>query len=306
MTGCGHQDFDATDPIIMQYGLGAAALRYQGQGYAVLALARGRKRPHRMLGEYGGVHWASIDGRAAKWSWSQDRAANVGVACGSPSRLIVVDLDVKNGKDGPAELTALMNASGFGIRDASIADTPSGGTHLWLRTPRGMRIQGRPGILPGVDILGDGNLVVAPPSAAMVSSRSGEQVPVPYRWSRGCFCSAPDAPPWLLQWVASAPAAPAGSGGGFADDVDLDELKEKGAPVGSRNRELYRAACSLHRKLPPDRVLDELRAIWMAGDVSGMPWREVLVLNESARKFIDAQRQREYRLRDAWLKGRTQ
>ncbi len=289
-----------------QYGLGSAALRYQGQGYAVLALARGRKKPHRMLGEYGGVHWASIDGRAAKWSWSQDRAANIGVACGSPSRLVVVDLDVKNGQDGPGQLTRFMTEHGFGIRDAPIAETPSGGVHLWLRTPRGMRVQGRPGILPGIDILGDGNLVVAPPSMAVVSSRTGESVPIPYRWSRGCFCSAPDAPPWLLEWVASAgPATSSGGSTYSGDDVDIGELKERGAPVGSRNRELYRAACSLHRRLPPDRVLDELRAIWMAGDVSGMPWREVLVLSESARKFIDGQRAREYALRDAWLKRGT-
>jgi hypothetical protein len=302
---CQHQDFDSRDPITRQYGLGAAALRYQGQGYAVLALARGRKRPHRMLGSYGGVHWASIDGKAAKWSWSQDPAANVGVACGSPSRLVVVDLDVKHGDDGPGELTKFMNAGGFGIRDAPIAETPSGGVHLWLRTPRGLRIQGRPGILPGVDILGDGNLVVAPPSMAMLTDRGGESVPVPYRWTRGCFCSAPDAPPWLLQWIASAGPASGAGEWHSEEDVDLDGLKDKGAPVGSRNRELYRAACKLHRKLPPDAVLDELKAIWMAGDTSGMPWREVMVLNESARKFIDAQKRREYALRDAWLRGRT-
>lgn len=299
---CPHQDFGDGDPIVRRLGLGAAALRYQGHGYAVLALARGRKRPHRMLGDAGGVHWASTDNHAVKWSWKQDRAANVGVATGSPSRLIVVDLDIKNGHDGPAELTRFMQEYDFGFRGASIVATPSGGTHLWMRVPAGYRVQGRPGILPGVDILGDGNLVVAPPSMVMVTGRTGEQVPVPYAWTRGCFCTAPDAPPWLLQWIASA--GPASSGGAYSgEEVDLDELKAKGAPVGTRNRELYRAACSLHRRVEPAQVLEELYSIWQAGDTSGMPWREVLTLAESARKFIDAEKQKERRLREMWLRG---
>ena len=299
---CSHQDFADGDPVVRQLGLGAAALRYQGQGYAVLPLRRGRKSPHHMLGDSGGVHWATMDNRAVKWSWQRDRAANIGIACGSPSHLVVVDLDVKNGHDGPGELTAFMVQYGLGFRGASIVGTPSGGTHIWLRTPAGYRVQGRPGILPGVDILGDGNLAVAPPSMSMVTGRYGEQVPVPYRWERGCFCCAPQAPTWLLQWIASA--GPASSGGAYSgEEVDLEELRTRGAPVGMRNRELYRAACSLHRKLVPDQVLAELEAIWRAGDTSGMPWREVLTLNESARKFIDGERERERRLREMWLRG---
>lgn len=299
---CVHQDFGDGDPVVRRYGIGAAALRYQGHGYAVLALARGRKKPHRMLGDSGGVHWASTDNHAVKWSWKQDRAANVGVACGSPSRLVVVDLDVKNGDDGPGELTKFMSEYGLGFRGASIVSTPSGGTHLWMRVPAGYRVAGHPRILPGVDILGDGNLVVAPPSMTFITGRDGEQVPVPYMWTRGCFCTAPDAPPWLLQWVASA--GPSSSGGAYSgEEVDLDELKAKGAPVGTRNRELYRAACSLHRRYEAEQVLTELYAIWQAGDTSGMPWREVLTLAESARKFIDDQKQRERRLRESWLRG---
>lgn len=300
---CKHQDFDASDPMVDKLGLGAAALRYQGQGYAVLPLARGRKRPHRMLGDSGGVHWASTNRDAVKWCWSKDRAANVGIACGSPSRLIVLDLDVKNGHNGPAELWSYMQANGLGLPHPAVAHTPSGGVHLWMRTPRGEKIPGRPGILPGVDILGDGNLAVAPPSMALVTSRGGEQVHIPYRWDDGCFCSAGDVPLWVLQWIASA--APGSSSGGFAsdEDVDIEQLKEKGAPVGSRNREIYRAACSLHRKMPPEKVLEELMVIWLAGDISGMPWREVMTANESARKFIEREKQRERSLRDAWLRG---
>jgi hypothetical protein len=305
--GCLHQDFAGSDPVVRQLGIGAAALRYQGQGYAVLALARGRKRPHRILGDSGGVHWASIDPQAAKWSWSRDRAANLGVACGSPSRLIVVDLDVKGGRDGPGELTRFMAQYQLGIRDAAVAATPSGGTHLWLRTPDGMRVQGRPGILPGVDILGDGNLVVAAPSMAMVSGRGGEQVPIPYRWTAGCYCAAGPVPPWMLAWIASAGpgmgSAGSGSGGGGEEDVDLDALRERGAAAGTRNRELYRAACKLHRTLAPQDVLAQLEVMWRAGDTSGLPWREVLTLNESARKFIDGQQQRERALRDAWVRS---
>lgn len=299
---CKHQDFDAADPLVAAYGIGASALRYQSQGYAVLPLARGRKRPHRMLGDSGGVHWATIDPKAAKWCWSRDPAANLGVACGSPSRLVVIDLDVKNGADGPGNLWRYMQENDLGLPGPSIVATPSGGVHLWLRTPRGERIPGRNGILPGVDVLGDGNLVVAPPSMSMITDRSGEQVPVPYRWTSGCFCDAGECPPWVLSWVASAGP---GSGGGHGsdEDVDLTAMREKGVPTGSRNREMYRAACSLHRRLDPEQVLEELMVIWLAGDISGMPWQEVLTLNESARKFIEGEKQRERKLRDDWLRG---
>jgi hypothetical protein len=304
---CQHQDFDGADPVVRELGIGAAALRYQGQGYAVLPLARGRKRPHRMLGDSGGVHWASKDGKAARWCWSQDKAANLGVACGSPSRLVVLDLDVKHGHNGPATLWGFMRSNGLGLPGDAVVHTPSGGVHLWLRTGRDVRVPARPGILPGVDILGDGNLVVAPPSAALVASRNGEQVPVPYRWDSGCFCFAPDAPPWVLQWVASAGPAPGSGGGGTGpdEDVDIEELKTRGAQVGSRNREMYRAACALHRKMSPDDVLEELMVIWLAGDQMGMPWSEVKTINESARKFIDRQKQKERAARDAWLRGHS-
>jgi hypothetical protein len=301
---CQHQDFDSADSVVRALGIGAAALRYQGQGFAVLPLARGRKRPHRMLGDSGGVHWASKDAKAAKWCWSQDKAANLGVACGSPSRLVVLDLDVKNGHNGPGELWTFMRERGYGLPGASVAATPSGGVHLWLRTERGVRVPARPGILPGVDVLGDGNLVVAPPSSALVASRSGESVPVPYRWTGGCFCDAGDAPPWVLQWIASAGPGPgSGGGNGSDEDVDLEELKTHGAQVGTRNREMYRAACALHRKMTADDVLEELMVIWLAGDQMGMPWREVMTINESARKFIDGQKQKERAQRDAWLRG---
>jgi len=302
---CQHQDFDSSDPVTVQLGIGAAALRYQGQGYAVLPLARGRKRPHRILGDSGGVHWATTDRKGARWCWKRDPAANLGVACGSPSRLVVLDLDVKNGANGPGNLWAYMREHDLGLPGPSVAATPSGGVHLWLRTPRGERIPARPGILPGVDVLGDGNLVVAPPSMAVLTSRGGEQVPVPYRWTSGCFCDAPDAPPWVLEWIASAGPGPGGgSGHPMSDeDVDLGALRERGAPVGSRNREMYRAACALHRKTDPGTVLEELMRIWHAGDMSGMPWREVQVINESARKFIEGEKQRERRLREDWLRG---
>lgn len=329
MTGdCGHFRFDAGDPDAVRLGMGAAALVYQRLGYAVLPLARGAKKPHRMLPydpgtARNGVHWATTDPEAVEWAWSQDPAANAGVATGLCSHLVVLDLDVKKGHDGPGELRRFLAASALYLDpDAPLVRTPSGGWHVWLRWPQNWGpVPERPGILPGVDVKGEGGLVVAPPSMALVSYSSSQpgdpredaaEVPVPYEWHAGsCPCQAPTAPAWLPQWLASAPAgqaaAKSGPGAG-GETADLDQLARTGAPVGERNATLYRAACSLYRRLGTGMdaggtVIGQLRSIWEAGDTSGMPWREVLVIAESARRFVERSAAQEEESRLGYLKS---
>ena len=306
MSDCGCFRFAPDDPLCARFGLGAAALRYAAMGYAVLPLARGAKRPHRMLGGRGGVHLATANElQLADW-WSQDRTANIGVATGSVSRLAVVDLDLKHGSNGTTAFTGFLNDTALpwvGWRTAT-AETPSGGYHIWLRTPGGMAVPERPGILPGVDVKGDGGYVVAAPSSLLVQpmSRPGEQssaveLPVAYRWWSGCPHEAPDAPDWMYQWLATAPAQ--GSPQPGHEDLPdggatpgADELARTGIAPGYRNRVMYLTACSLFRKIGtgPDEaevVMGKLRDIWDATDHSDFGWQEVLTIAESARRFIE-------------------
>jgi hypothetical protein len=297
-------------------GFGIAALRYASWGYAVVPCERGGKKPHRMLPPQGGVHWASTDPAQIREWWSQDPAASIGVATGQVSALAVIDLDVKGEHNGIESLAQfLTGAPVTELTSYPLARTPSGGYHIWMRTPAWAAVPERPGILPGVDAKGDGGLVIAAPSARLVmpmglDGERVEQIPVPYTWERGCPCSAPQAPDWVGGWLGSAPANQQQAGA--ADPPpDITELVKTGIPVGERNRTMYRAACSLYRRYGThlevsEIVLSIIREIWEASSHIDYPWREVLVSVESARKFIRDQEQKERMAFTAWKAGHGQ
>lgn len=322
VSDCGCLYFPPDHRLPAKYGLGAAALRYAALGFAVIPLARGGKRPHAMLGNVGGVHLASKDPDIIMDWWGLDMMANIGVATGCVNRLAVVDLDVKGGKDGIRAWGDFLSGpppAPWPCWNGPKVMTPSGGMHLWLRSPDGVTVPERPGILPGVDIKGDGGLVVAAPSMALVTplerpgERSAGEVPVPYELASGCPHDVPEYPEWLGRWAASAPPAPRGSvtEHSAADRMPLDETLEtyvrSGLPVGQRNRELYRVACGLYRRYGTGtqgaaQAIEVIRGIYDKTDKSGFPWREALVCAESARRFVEGQRERED-ARDAQFLG---
>lgn len=318
MTTCPCLRYTAATPGINHLGLGVAALRYQQAGYAVLPLVRGGKKPHRMLpwdpATPSGVHLASLDPRAPAWAWGQDPAANVGVATGSVSRLAVIDLDVKRGQDGPGEWGRFLAQYRLAMpASPAWVATPSGGLHIWLRTPAGVRVPERPAVLPGVDVKGDGGLVVAPPSMqlqaplARPGERGGDPVPVPYAWSAGCPCQVPDAPEWLLPWLDVAPGGTA-AGPHEARDAeppDPGTLARNGIPRGQRNVTLYRLACSRYRVhgTGPDgaaAVLAELEAVMAASDHSDFTRSELLRITDSARRFVAGRQDLERKMIERW------
>src|SRR5215469_12392534 len=265
-----HNCLDTVHPAdVERLGLGAAAQLYQGMGYAVLGLAVGDKKPHELFEH--GVDWATQDPRVIPWMWSSHKLAGVGVATGSRSQLIVIDLDVKHGIDGIAEFTRWWLGDDWGSRafvmgqafpGAPVAVTPSDGRHIWLRLPQVQAPDGsmwpypsiiptRKGILPGVDIKAEGGYVVAAPTQIWVHPLEGGRVLLPYRWAHGCPCSVPEAPPWLLQWAMTAPGGYGGGSGGdgnYDPLPELEELKISGLAPGSRNVTLHRLACSLFRR----------------------------------------------------------
>jgi hypothetical protein len=295
---CDHFHFAADDPLTNSIGLGSAAIRYAALGYAVIPLTRGGKRPHAMLGDRGGVHLASRDQQQVFTWWLRDPAANIGVATGVVNQLCVIDLDVKGGKNGPHELSDFLQLQALSLPSGPVAHTPSGGWHLWLRSAD--PVPERPGILPGVDVKGDGGLVAAPPSMALTVpyDRSGGttgEVPVPYSWAAGCPHSVPGAPPWLHAWLQQArPASPDASDGsaGGQSSADLDAYMKTGVPEGQRNREIYRIACRLFRIHGTTgdgaaQVRAAVRDVYGKTDKRDFTWREVLVCIESARRFVE-------------------
>lgn len=106
---------------------------------------------------------------------------NVGVLCGSASRLLVVDVDVKYGKAG-AESIAAWEAKHGTLPPTRTHGTPSQGLHLFYRLPRGKRVKSSRKLMKDVDIQGEGAQVLVPSSVLVGTVGSGgrPQVPGPY------------------------------------------------------------------------------------------------------------------------------
>jgi hypothetical protein len=90
--------------------------------------------------------------------WARWRDANVGIVTGAASGLVVLDVDVAKG--GFGSLAAMFPK---GPPRTLSVETGSGGLHRYHVHPGG-RVPCHVGFRPGLDLRGDGGLVVAPPS----------------------------------------------------------------------------------------------------------------------------------------------
>ena len=88
--------------------------------------------------------------------WFSDPTMGVGIVTGTISNLVVVDFD---GELGAATEQEILPRLGAG----PVALTGGGGCHRFFSHP-GRKVPTRKGILPGMDIRGDGGFIVAPPS----------------------------------------------------------------------------------------------------------------------------------------------
>jgi hypothetical protein len=93
--------------------------------------------------------------------WHRWEDANIGIATGSESGIVVIDIDTEKGGDW--SLAELVQDYGS-IPDAPEVITGSGGKHIYMRSPQEKirNSAGRLGI--GLDIRGNGGYVCAPPS----------------------------------------------------------------------------------------------------------------------------------------------
>jgi putative DNA primase/helicase len=137
---------------------------------------------------------ATTDEATIRGWWSRYPAANIGIACG-PSKLLVIDIDTKGGKDGPAAWERLKAEHGeLGVTLEQL--TGSGGKHLLFDR------SGYEGTIKssssedGLDVRADGGYIVAAPSR----HRSGDR----YSWLNiERTRAAASAPEWLCEWAAN-------------------------------------------------------------------------------------------------------
>jgi len=128
------------------------ALNYLKFGWSVIPVSRD-KRPL--------IEWEAYQKRLATeeeiraW-WKRWPKANIGVVTGAISGVVVVDIDSKNS----GELFSKVLNNTLVVRTGR---TDSRGLHVYFKHP-GTHVPNAVGILPGVDVRGDGGYVVVPPS----------------------------------------------------------------------------------------------------------------------------------------------
>lgn len=187
-----------------------------------------------------GLKNATTDSGVIRVWWTLWPDANIGIATGARSGLWALDVDPAHG--GDLSLENLLAQHGP-LPETVEARTGGNGTHLLFAHP-GTPVRNRVRFAPGLDTRGDGGYIVVAPSLH-ASGRC-------YDWA-----ISPDdapletAPAWLLALIAPAPKAaqpgPAptasmnGNGHAQLPPRTLHYLLH-GAPVGSRNPELYAAA----------------------------------------------------------------
>jgi hypothetical protein len=96
----------------------------------------------------GGVHAATRDRPTIERWWHTRPQANVAIACGAPSGVVVIDIDA------PSRVPELLNLTTLCAR------TPSGGRHLYCRYVEGIRNR----VFDWGEVRSTGLYVVAPPA----------------------------------------------------------------------------------------------------------------------------------------------
>lgn len=119
------------------------------------------KHPFGRLAKHGFKDATRDANKIREW-WKERPDANIGIATGKVSNLVVLDVDIKPEKDGSQLLK--MIESKYGPLPSTVAvQTGSGGKHLFFKYPDGLqRMQSIE--YGGLDIRADGGYVVAPPS----------------------------------------------------------------------------------------------------------------------------------------------
>lgn len=216
-----------------------AALLYARSGWPVFPLSG--KIPYEFLlpGQKGHGHRDATTDKSqiAAW-WTEHPKANIGLATGRPSGMLVLDMDVPQGYFGLKELQQEYGT----LPSTRTVHTASGGLHYYFQYPEdGSTYPNTVGLAEkiGVDIRADGGYVVLPPSQLF-----GRQT---YTWAHYDIPVAP-LPDWLQKLLPIK-----GEDRQFPHDVRfasptgekwLDEAIAR-ATEGNRNAVGFWLACQL-------------------------------------------------------------
>jgi hypothetical protein len=212
------------------------ALEYAQLGWCVFPLAPGSKLPAIPKAKGGrGVHDATNDLQQIE-TWIQTyRRCNIGIACGSVSGILVVDIDPRNG--GHVALAKLAQ-QGKGFPIGPRQRTGNGGIHILLKFDP--LIAGNKDKLGrGIDVKATGGYIVAAPSEIGPSDSGPGGA---YAWTKKPGMAVPPAPLWMRTMLKSNRRQVFNSGGVSGDLAPLARSVSR-AQGGYRNNMLFWAAC---------------------------------------------------------------
>lgn len=207
-----------------------SALSYANSGLRVFPLVPNAKTP--FIKDWGNQATSNIE-KIKKW-WNDNPNCNIGIATGQ--NLHVIDIDVKNDKNGLKALEEWTEHHNYTIPITATVRTPTNGLHFYYFVNGEYRNQTN--ILTGIDARGEGGYVVAPPS--IIDDQE-------YRWAN----SEPirDANEVIYELIHLKENKQ------FKPLVMNEEIES-----GTRNDTLFKLACSLQSKGLSDNAI--LNAVW--------------------------------------------
>ncbi len=246
------------------------ALHYAARGWPVFPLRAGTKIP---LARSHGCKDATLDPALIEAWWATYPDANIGIATGKSSGLLVIDIDPRKTPEWLMNVQSLALPRTFSIR------TCSGGWHLYFALPANSPITIGADLVPGVDWRGAGGYVVGPGSAVNASTYTIERndpiVPAPAALLRRIENASRSR-----RQTASATTAPDGS-------------QHMVIPASRRNDTLARIGCALRRwGVEYDALLVALQATNAAHCEPPLDDPEVASIAASVSRYASAQAQR--------------
>lgn len=185
---------------------------------------------------------ATTDPATIRQWWTRCPHANIGIATGQASGFFVLDVDPRHGGD---ETLRDLEAQHGELPPTVETLTGGGGRHIFFRYP-GYPVKTSAGALGhGLDIRGDGGLIVTPPSLHASGRR--------YEWEASSHpedVAIAEAPAWLLTMLTAE------SNGTRTAFTIPEAIRE-----GERNATLYKLARSMKAKgLSGEAILAALQA----------------------------------------------
>jgi hypothetical protein len=246
----------------------AAAIDYLERGWAVLPVAPRGKVP---LTRHGLKDATTDRAQVERW-WRRAPQANIGIATGPPSGLLVVDLDGREGLGSWARLEAR-----YGVAMTLEASTGGGGVHLIYGYPEGVDLGNSAGRLgEGIDTRGRGGYILVAPSVHPSGRR--------YAWTGSGNTPIAPAPAWLVDLLRPPPPRPApATRPGWQPGNDRHQLARfnglldtmAAARPRQRNNRLYWCACRLRELLAEGAPPEWVELLVDAGVATGLGETEV-------------------------------